>query len=223
MYSEDEMLMLSGIQHYVFCPRQWALIHIEQLWGENYLTMEGQLLHSRVDDPTIREKNGSDIFTLRGIRLASQTLGFSGIADAIEIRPFADAPKNKRQLLSSKNFEAIPVEFKRGHKKLNDCDRIQVCAQAMIFEEMTGVEIKKGTIFYWEERHREYVEIDDSIRSQVHVISENMHKILSSGKTPKPIYSKSCKACSLYDLCNPKINNKSVAVYLNYYLDEKIT
>ena len=135
LYEEEEMLQLSGIQHYVFCPRQWALIHLEQLWTDNSLTTEGSLLHENVDNPFIRETNGSQTITLRGFRLASPVLGLSGIADAIEIYPYENAPTSKQALLKSKLYDALPIEYKRGKPKTTDCDRIQVTTQAIILEE----------------------------------------------------------------------------------------
>lgn len=147
-YKDEQLLQLSGIQHYMFCPRQWALIHLEQVWADNYLTAEGSLLHQNVDNPFFRESGRGNTITLRGIRLASNRLGLSGITDAVEIYPHPDAPKGKKQILESRRFEALPVEYKRGKPKLNDCDRSQLCAQAMILEEMLGVEINRGAIFY---------------------------------------------------------------------------
>lgn len=114
LYTDDEMLQLSGIQHYVFCPRQWALIHIEQQWADNSLTAEGSLIHENVDNPFLRETNGSQTITLRGMRLASPVLGLSGIADAVEIYPHENAPISKQALLKSKLYDALPIEYKRA-------------------------------------------------------------------------------------------------------------
>lgn len=113
-YSEEEMLQLSGIQHYVFCPRQWALIHIEQIWSDNTLTTEGSLLHQNVDNPYLRETNGSSVITLRSLRVSSAVLGLSGMADVVEIIPFENAPLHKKAILKSKLFTALPIEYKRG-------------------------------------------------------------------------------------------------------------
>lgn len=222
-YTEDDMLPLSGIQHYMFCPRQWALIHLEQQWSDNYLTAEGKLLHKRVDNPMIRQTNGTNVVTLRGIRIESARLGLSGIADALELHPFDGAPTEKRKLLKSKMYTALPVEYKRGHTKTNDCDRVQVGAQAMILEEMLGVAINRAAIFYWEERHREYIDIDNSLRSKILHLSDQMHAMLKSGESPAPIKTKSCKSCSLANTCMPSTENKSASKYLKSYLDEEIT
>ena len=219
-YRDEEMLQLSGIQHYVFCPRQWALIHLEQLWDDTYLTAEGSLLHANVDNPFTRETNGSGLLTLRGIRLVSSRLGLSGIADAVEIYPFEDAPKVKSSLLKSKKYDLIPVEYKRGRRKANDCDCLQVVAQAMILEEMLGVMIKRGAIFYWEERHREYFDINDDMRDKVEKAVSDMHKIMSESSLPLAHKCSSCKSCSLIDRCLPALSGKSASKYINDTLKE---
>lgn len=224
-YNEDEMLQLSGIQHYVFCPRQWALIYIEQEWIENHLTAEGRLLHENVDNPFQRERNGSSVFTLRGIKLESRRLGFYGIADAVEVHPVSDLAyskqSSKQEILQNKNYTIIPVEYKRGKRKISDCDRMQVTLQAMILEEMLNIKINKGAIFYWTERHREYFEIDDNLRSKVIEFSKEMHNLFSSKSLPHASWQKSCKSCSVYDVCMPELSNKRVSKYLNFYLNEE--
>lgn len=220
-YTDDEMLQLSGIQHYVFCPRQWALIYIEQEWIENHLTAEGKALHENVDNPFLRETNGSQIITLRGIRLESKTLGFSGIADAIEIHPHQDAPVAKKDLLRSRKYSVVPIEYKRGKRKISDCDRLQVAAQAMILEEMLDVKISQGAVFYWTERHREYFEIDDDLRSEVTAASREMHSLFSTRSIPAADRQKGCRNCSMADVCLPELSNKSVSKYLKSHFDEE--
>lgn len=187
LYTEDEMLQLSGIQHYVFCPRQWALIHIEQQWTDNSLTTEGSLLHGNVDNPFLRETNGTQTITLRGFRLASPRLGLSGIADAIELFPHENAPTSKQELMKSKLYDAMPIEYKRGKPKLSDCDRIQVTAQAIILEEMLGIKITKGAVFYWETRHREYFDISDELKGKTRNIASDMHAVFNDNIIPKAV------------------------------------
>ena len=215
LYTEDEMLQLSGIQHYVFCPRQWALIHIEQQWSDNSLTTEGTLLHENVDNPFHRETNGSQTITLRGFRLASPVLGLSGIADAIEIYPYENAPKTKPALLKSKLYDALPIEYKRGKPKMTDCDRIQVVAQAIILEEMLGIKIRKGAVFYWETRHREYFDISDELKEETIKTASNMHEAFNSNNIPKAIKKSQCKNCSLLDNCLPSLKGRSAIKYLS--------
>ena len=215
LYTEDEMLQLSGIQHYVFCPRQWALIHIEQQWADNSLTVEGALLHENVDNPFVRETNGSRTITLRGVRLASPVLGFSGIADAIEIYPHENAPTAKQALLKSKLYDALPIEYKRGKPKITDCDIIQVTTQAMILEEMLGITIRKGAVFYWETRHREYFDITDELKEQTKKTAFDMHVAFNNSLIPKAVKKSYCKNCSLFDNCMPSLKGRSAVEYLS--------
>lgn len=209
------MLQLSGIQHYVFCPRQWALIHIEQQWADNSLTAEGSLLHENVDNPFLRETNGSKAITLRGVRLASPVFGFSGIADAVEIYPHENAPTSKQELLKSKLYDAMPIEYKRGKPKITDCDRIQVVAQALILEEMLGIKISKGAVFYWETRHREYFDMSSELKEETMRIASDMHSVFNNKTMPKAIKKSCCKNCSLLDICLPSLKGRSAIEYLS--------
>lgn len=190
LYNDDDMLQLSGIQHFMYCQRQWALIHIEGLWEENRLTAEGRLLHENCDNPYLKESNRNNTILLRSVRLASHSLGLTGMADAIEITPSKESPKNKNAIIESRLFNAIPIEYKRGHKKISDCDRVQVAAQSMILEEMMDIEIKTGAIFYWEERHREYFDIDSRLRTEVINLTAEMHRLVKEGSTPKAVKTK---------------------------------
>lgn len=215
LYTEDELLQLSGIQHYVFCPRQWALIHIEQQWTDNSLTAEGTLLHGNVDNPFLRETNGSQTITLRGVRLASPVLGLSGISDAVEIYPHENAPTSKQALLKSKLYDALPIEYKRGKPKITDCDRMQVTAQAIILEEMLGITIRKGAVFYWETRHREYFDITDELKEQTIKTASDMHVAFNNNFIPKAVKKSHCKNCSLLDNCMPSFKGRSAVEYLS--------
>ena len=145
MYTEDEMLMLSGIQHFMFCPRQWALIHIEQQWAENKLTTEGQILHKNVDNPFYRQKNG-DVITLRSLHIASKELGLYGVTDAVDLIP-ADSSEDAITHNRYKGYwKPYPVEYKRGHQKPDERDEVQLAAQAMCLEEMYGIQIPYGAL-----------------------------------------------------------------------------
>lgn len=219
-YTDDEMLQLSGIQHFVFCPRQWALIHIDRLWSDNRLTTEGSILHEKVDDPARREKNGSGVFTLRGLRLISTTMGLSGTADAVEIIPDEGAVTDKANLIKSRKFSVLPVEYKRGHRKINDCDRIQVVVQAMALEEMFGTEIKHGAIFYWEERHRELIEITPELRDKAKLAAESMHRLFDSHIIPKAIKTSKCRSCSLADYCMPEHTDRDAHSYITSIMND---
>ena len=222
-YNDDEMLQLSGIQHYVFCPRQWALIYIEQVWIENHLTAEGRIMHENVDNPFQRERNGSSVITLRGVRLESKILGFNGIADAVEIYPHTNRLLSKQEIMSNKIYSMIPIEYKHGRRKISDCDRIQVTLQAMILEEMSGIKISQGAVFYWAERHREYFEINDNLRANVREVSKDMHSLFSSRTIPTASKKRCCRNCSIYDICLPELSNKNVSTYLKTHFNEKVT
>lgn len=220
-YDEDQMLMLSGIQHFMYCPRQWALIHVEQQWDENRLTAEGQWLHQIVDNPAYRQKNG-DVITLRAVHIASHTLGLFGVTDAVELLP-SDGPADAITHPRYPGFwKPYPVEYKRGHRKPDERDEVQLTAQVICLEEMYGITIPEAALFYHETRHREVVMIDDHLRQLTRELSEAMHKTFESGLTPKADAQRSCRNCSLLDICAPDLTKKtSVAYYLKKILDEE--
>lgn len=212
-YAEDEYLLLSGIQHYAFCPRQWALIHIEDMWQENYLTASGRVLHNKAHSGDLVEKRG-DLIILRSVKVSSSRLGISGECDVVE---FHKSEKG----IPLMNYEDLwipyPVEYKRGKTKLDDCDRLQLCAQAVCLEEMLCCEIEKGALFYGEPRRREVVTFSDELRKSLETATEAMHKLFSRQHTPKAKIGKHCSSCSLKDLCLPKLSGKpenSVRKYL---------
>ena len=216
MYSEDDMLMLSGIQHYRFCPRQWALIHIEQQWNDNRLTIEGQILHKNVDDPFYRQKCGDHI-TLRAVHIASHELGLYGISDAIELLPSSSQENTIQHPRYSGNWEPVVVEYKHGKPKKNEVDEVQLAAQIMCLEEMYAIHISHGVFFYGELRHRVNVEITDNLREIVRQCTLDMHDIFSKAIIPKVEYEKYCDKCSLKDICMPTMvrNSTTVDAYLN--------
>lgn len=220
-FTEEDMLMLSGIQHYVFCPRQWALIHIEQQWEENVLTIEGQLLHAHVDNPSYRAKRGA-IVTLRHVALASKTLGLQGFSDAIELIP-SDTDIDTISHPSYPGYwRPVPIEYKRGRSKPTRCDEVQVAAQAICLEEMYGIHIPKGMIFYNEEKGRQEVIVDDELRRFTRQCANEMHIIYQKGVTPSASFGKHCQKCSLYDICVPLwIDKGRVDNYLSNNLYEE--
>jgi len=211
-YKDDELLLLSGIQHIAFCPRQWALIHIEQQWEENVKTIEGKHLHDRVDDPFDRDSD-TKLVVWRSVNLISYALGLSGRADVVEFRPSGDGIE-----LSGKpgKWLPYPVEYKRGKPKPDDRDKVQLCAQAMCMEEMFDTTIDEGALFYGEIRRRTTVEFNTPLRDQVAAYAAEMHKLFKQGITPPPVYKSHCKSCSLFDICLPKplISYKSASEYL---------
>ncbi len=214
------MLMLSGIQHYMFCPRQWALIHIEQQWAENRLTTEGQLLHKNVDNPFYRQKNG-DTITLRSLHIASKRLGLYGITDAVELIP-SDSPEDSITHNRYPGYwKPYPVEYKRGHSKPDERDEVQLAAQAMCLEEMYGINIPYGALYYDEVKHRETIAISDGLRRTTQQCAKQMHDIFKSGIMPKPVKASHCRNCSLKDICIPEMSDcTQVKTYLNKNLYE---
>lgn len=217
-YSEDDLLAISGIQHFAFCQRQWALIHIEKQWSENLRTVEGKQLHERVDNPDFFEARGG-ILTTRSVPLSSYTLGFYGVADIVEFH----AVENNGITLNGRQgkWHPVPVEYKRGKPKKDIIDEVQLCTQAMCLEEMLKINIEYGYIFYGETKHRTKVLFNDELRGQVKRLSELMHNMYNKQYTPKAIINdKNCKSCSLFDVCLPKLGKKQSSVnnYINKYL-----
>lgn len=200
-YKEEEYLMLSGIQHYEFCKRQWALIHIEQQWEENYRTTSGMLMHSKAHDETFIERR-KNVLVVRGLRVSSRNLGVTGQCDIVELH------RNKEGITFQGEeglWKVVPVEYKRGIPKENAEDEMQLCLQAMCMEEMFLTEIREGFLFYGENKRRTKVEFTKELRTNVeHAVSE-MHQLFTRGYTPKVKVSKQCKACSLANICLPKI------------------
>lgn len=222
-YSEDDMLMLSGIQHYMFCPRQWALIHIEQQWDENKLTIEGQLLHSNVDNPFYRQKNGNTV-TLRSISIESKELGLYGITDAIELLPSASSENSITHPLYKGYWKPFPIEYKRGHKKIDEQDEVQLTAEVICLEEMYHINIDCAALYYGETKHRENIYISESLRNLTRKCTSEMHEIYKRGYSPKAIKKKHCHNCSLINICMPEMNNcQDVGNYLKSNLYEDIT
>lgn len=209
----DNYLLLSGIQHMAFCERQWALIHIEQQWGENVRTVEGKHLHERVDDPFDSESRG-DLYISRAVPLISHTLKLQGVADVIEYWCVESGGVNLPGKLGL--WLPRPVEYKRGQPKHDDRDEVQLCAQAICVEEMLGVSLLEGDLFYGETRRRQRVMLDGGLRQRVVFLSERMNYLFADGVTPPAIQGTHCKLCSLIDICMPKLTmkNRSVADYL---------
>ena len=218
MYEEDEFLQLSGIQHFSFCRRQWALAYIELQWNENVRTVEGHLLHERAHDRTIAEKRG-DIIVSRAMPVHSRELGISGECDVVEFhRSQGGIPLAGREGL----YQVVPVEYKRGEPKESDVDILQLTAQAICLEEMMCCEIPVGYLFYGETRHRTKVDITDGMRAKVREIFCEMHQYFEKRYTPRVKRTKSCNACSLKDMCLPVLGeDKTAKAYIEKMLDEK--
>ncbi len=206
-YTPDELLPLSGIQHFLFCRRQWALIHVERQWQENTLTVEGKLLHKRVDDPFFTEIR-KGVITARAVPVASYRLGLSGVCDVVE---FTESPDGVQLPGRAGLFLAAPVEYKRGHEKRDACDEAQLCAQAICLEEMLAVKIPIGYLYYGETRHRVAVELTGELRDLVQKMTMEMHTYFQRGYTPRVKTSKACRSCSLADICLPELQENVIA------------
>lgn len=216
IYSEDEFLQLSGLQHFKFCRRQWALIHIEQQWAENFRTTDGAILHENAHNSDLTESRGDRLIT-RDMRIFSATLGVSGACDVLEFhRGKTGIPLKEREGL----WQPFPVEYKRGQPKEHNADALQLCGQALCLEEMLCCEIPKGALYYGETRRRTEVVFTTELRQEVRTLLDEMHTLYTRGQTPQVKPSKGCNACSLKELCLPKLmKNRSVAAYLRHGME----
>ena len=218
-YNDDDYLPLSGLQHFLFCRRQWALIHIEQQWAENLRTTEGELMHDRAHDSSFAESRG-DLYIVRGLRVMSHELGISGECDVVEFHRSPDGvPLAQKEGL----WKPYPVEYKHGQPKSDDCDAVQLCAQAMCLEEMLCCEIPAGALFYGQTRRRQEVAFTPELRTRVKEAAEEMQRLYRRAYTPKVKPSKACNACSLKELCLPVLcRDKSVADYLRRAMEDSL-
>jgi CRISPR-associated exonuclease Cas4 len=202
MYTEDDLIPISALQHLVFCARQAALIHIEGLWEENVLTIEGEQLHERAHDQ--ESETTGDTRTVRGLRIRSLRLGLIGVADVVEFRR-TDAPGKGAVLNGVLGlWQPYIIEYKHGKPKIDRSDEVQLCAQAMCLEEMLGVSIEESAFFYGKPRRRQAAAIGADLRRGTEEVAARAHQLLQSGKTPAPEYSQKCRQCSLIDRCLPK-------------------
>lgn len=215
-FSPDELLPLSGIQHFLFCRRQWALIHIEQEWKDNALTVEGKYLHKRADDPFFIETRGGVLIT-RSVPVTSYRLGLVGVCDVVEFTPASQGI----QLPEREGFYLpAPIEYKRGKPKREPVDEVQLCAQAMCLEEMLSVEIKTAWLYYGQTRHRLSVELSDELRTLVEKMAAEMHAYFQRGYTPRVKITKACRSCSLADVCLPELQKNNLVA--SQYIRQKI-
>lgn len=215
---EENFLQLSGLQHFAFCRRQWALIHVEGQWAENLRTVEGSIMHTRAHDEKQRERRG-DTLVLRDLPVFSPTLGVSGKCDVVEFR--AD-PGGVPLQSEAGLWLPYPVEYKRGSPKTHDADRLQLCRQAMCLEEMLCCSVSEGSLFYGETRRRDVVEFTAELRDKVRSMLLEMHQLSQRGSTPKVKPSKSCNACSMKELCLPAVlRRRSGAAFIRNAMEEK--
>lgn len=216
-YEEEDFLLLSGIQHFAFCRRQWALIHIEQQWEENVRTFEGRSLHENAHNPFYKEKRGG-ILSVRAMKVFSRSLGVSGECDLVEFHADSQGiPLNGREGL----YRVVPVEYKRGAPKIHDADELQLTAQAICLEEMLETAIKQGYLYYGETKHRKEVEFTAELRKKVRDFLKEMHQYYKSNYTPKVMAGPKCRQCSLQNICVPDLSSRhEVKDYIETMLGE---
>ena len=210
-YDEDDFLMISGLQHFMFCRRQWALIHIEQQWAENYRTADGEVMHRNVHDSGFNESRGNRLI-IRAMRVCSRELGLSGECDAVEFTADRDGVELHGR---EGRWLPRPVEYKRGSPKEDECDIMQLCTQGMCLEEMLCCTVEEGYIFYGEPRRRLRVGFDDGLRQRVRDAAAEMHGYYERQYTPRVRRTKACNACSLKDICLPELmKSRSAREYM---------
>lgn len=219
MYAQEDFLQLSGLQHFAFCRRQWALIYVEKQWQDNLRTVEGDLFHERAHDEAQRERRG-DTLILRGLPVASGRLGVSGQCDVVEFH--ADpggVPLHGEDGL----WRPFPIEYKRGAPKAHDADELQLCAQALCLEEMLCCAVPEGALFYGETRRRVGVVFTPQLRARAEALLTEMHELQARGHTPRVRPAKGCGACSLREICLPALlRRRSVAGYLRRAMEEDV-
>lgn len=217
-YAEEDYLMISGIQHFKFCRRQWALIHIEQQWAENEHTVIGELMHKKAHDPYLTEKR-KDTIIARALPVASRELGVTGECDVVEFHRCEDGIRlhGHRGL-----FSVYPIEYKKGKPKATEEDQLQLAAQAMCLEKMFSTQIMEGALFYGETKRREVVEITEALRREVRETFLEMHQYYERKYTPKVKMSKGCNRCSLKEICMPRLEKTiSVKRYISQVFQEE--
>lgn len=207
--SEPDLLPISALQHLRFCPRQCAFIHVERLWVENRLTAEGRALHETAHEPGATTRGG--VRTVRALKLRSHALGLQGVADVVEFYRRADGREIPR-----------PVEYKRGKPKENNADAIQLCAQALCLEEMFGVPVPEGALFYGQTKRRLPVGFDEPLRAETRQLATDLQALIASGRTPPPEYAPRCHQCSFYELCKPQAVTRSAAAYVSRLIGSQI-
>ncbi|RJQ65418.1 MAG: CRISPR-associated protein Cas4 [Desulfobacteraceae bacterium] len=205
-YCEDDLLALSALQHLLFCPRQCALIHIEQAWVENLYTAQGRLMHERVDQSG--RESRKDVRIEYGMPLRSLRLGLIGKADVVEFH----------KVETEEGWLPFPVEYKRGKEKKENWDKVQLCAQAICLEEMLGLAVPAGALFYGKNRRRQDVVFTDELRRETEDTAVKLHALIFAGRTPAPVYTKRCDSCSFYEVCLPKTLEKRRKI--DHYLDQ---
>lgn len=206
MYAEDELLPVSALQHLVFCERQCALIHVERLWIENALTLEGSHRHRRVDGGGPSREQVGDLLIVRGLPIWSRVLGLTGRADVVEFhgihhgQAVPDRPFSRREVRAAR---VLPVEYKRGRPKKDKSDEVQLCAQALCLEEMLGLPVEDGALFYGRTQRRTTISFKSSLRDVTKQTVRRLHALFRAKETPRAGPVQKCQKCSLRPICLP--------------------
>jgi CRISPR-associated exonuclease Cas4 len=203
MFSDEELLLISGLQHLTFCERQWALIYMEQEWAENVLTVEGKQLHEFVHEQGSGVRDG--VRMVRGLRLRSLTLGLYGVADLVEFHPCGGGAAISGL---SGRWLPYPVEYKRGRKRYDRADEMQLCAQAICLEEMLNVTVGKGAIYYGQPRRRSEIDFAPDLREPAAALCRRARELYDARRMPPPRPGKHCANCSIKDICMPNLSEK---------------
>ena len=219
VYAEEDFRMISELQHFAFCLRQWALIHLEQEWSDNFLTAQGNIIHRRAHTENCAEKR-SRLLTVRGLRVFSPTLGVSGQWDVVEFTQTDEGEDGAILQGRTGKWKIRPVEYKRGRMKADVCDALQLCCQAMCLEEMMGYPIPCGSIYYFDARHRTEIAFDATLRKQVADSCREIHAYARRQYIPRVKVTAKCKSCSLKDVCLPKLQGHPS---VNAYYQERLT
>ena len=204
----DDSLPLSALQHFAFCRRQCALIHIERQWSENRLTAEGRVLHEHAHEGGSEKR--SDLRLARALPLQSTALGLHGVADIVEFHRRPDGA-----------WQPFPVEYKRGRPKHEPIDAVQLCAQAICLEEMLGQPVPAGAIFYGATHRRHDVAFDDALRAETVRLASAVHDLVATGRTPPPEFAPKCRSCSLLELCRPEAVGHSASQHLTRMMNPR--
>jgi len=222
-YAEDELLPLSGLQHLVYCERQAALVHVEQVWVDNVSTVEGSNLHEKVTSG--HPETRGELRISRDLPLRSLRLGLSGRADVIEFHRVGEAAGEGSRVLDwPGRWLPYPVEYKRGQPKRHRADEVQICAQALCIEEMLGVSVPEGALFYGQTQHRKEVTFDAELREITIAAALRFHEIFETRLTPPAVYEKErCDECSLIGLCQPGAARRRVDRYLEDALRQQLS
>ncbi len=226
MYAESDLLPISALQHLAFCERQWGLIHLEQIWDENPLTVGGRHLHDRVD--AREHESRGDLRVARGLRIRSLRLGLIGIADVVEFHRVQQTTGTGESFdpVALPNadglWRVVPVEYKHGRPKRDRCDEVQLCAQALCLEEMLGGTVEEGHLFYGKTHRRHVVIFDGSLRDETVRLSVRLHELTAAGVTPPGRYERKCRSCSLLPHCQPKVTTPPEARRAARYVDDML-